>query len=304
MVLDSQENIILDSEEQETQITILEIDETTTTTTTSTRAPCIKEDNKDLDFTNLKTVQIFLNRYGFNAGDEDGLLGSKTINAIKNFQSFAGLKPDGSVGPKTINAMNNWTGCEKRSSEYVEIQEETNSTTTSTTTTSTTTTSTTTTTIATEVFNNTDIQYGYMPSVSLLNNEVISVFRGIENTASVCGTPYINNLDNNSINLYQNGNLQYSNVENDTFVLSDATAEITEIFSDKFKIKITGNGDQNFKFYFIKPFETTVTQLNPLTSQHLQVLRPQFLKRITSKMDIGSSALLKIVQGKSLNLVV
>ena len=206
---DSQENIILDSEEQETQITIVEIDETTTTSTTSTMAPCIKEDNKDLDFTNLKTVQIFLNRYGFNAGDEDGLLGSKTINAIKNFQSFAGLKPDGSVGPKTINAMNNWTGCEKRSSEYVEIQEETNSTTTSTTTTSTTTTSTTTTTIATEVFNNTDIQYGYMPSVSLLNNEVISVFRGIENTASVCGTPYINNLDNNSINLYQNGNLQY-----------------------------------------------------------------------------------------------
>ena len=109
----------------------------TTAVTTTTIFTCLEDDNTSIDFNNLKNVQNFLNRYGFNAGDEDGYLGNQTVNAIKEFQRFAGLKPDGDPGPATKNVMINWTGCEEQAAAYVKSNDsatsQPESTTTSTT---------------------------------------------------------------------------------------------------------------------------------------------------------------------------
>ena len=66
------------------------VEETTTTSTSSTITSttttvyvCIPEDNSNIDFDNVKSIQNFLNRYGYNAGDEDGYLGNQTVSAIK-----------------------------------------------------------------------------------------------------------------------------------------------------------------------------------------------------------------------------
>ena len=83
------------------------IEEPTSTTTTSssstttTEFVCPPDNNTEIDFDNIKNVQIFLNKYGFNAGDEDGYLGPQTTNAIIRFQLYAGLKADGDVGQIT-----------------------------------------------------------------------------------------------------------------------------------------------------------------------------------------------------------
>ena len=257
----------------ETSIDDIAVEETTTTssttssTSTTTVYVCTPEDNSNIDFDNIKNIQNFLNRYGYNAGDEDGYLGNQTLLAIKEFQSFAGLKPDGDPGPATRNAMNNWTGCEEQASEYVaseETPQENISNSESTTTTSTSTTSTTT-TIPSENVSNSQSEFGYQPSVLLTSNQITSVFRGLEDSTTICGVPYINNLDANSINLYQNGLLQYSTVGNSTYTESTATAEIVNVTANTFTINVNGNGDTNFKFYFIKPFESDITLLAPST---------------------------------------
>ena len=240
----------------------------TSTTTTTTVYICTSEDNSNIDFKNIKNIQNFLNRYGYNAGDEDGYLGNQTVSAIKKFQNFAGLKPDGDPGPATRNAMNNWTGCEEQAIEYVSGEEtptegSSDSESTTTTISSTTTTTTTTTTIPSENVSNSQSNYGYQPSVLLTSNEITSIFRGLEDKTSICGVPYINNLDANSLNLYQNGFLQYSTVGNSTYTESTSTAEIVNVTVSTFTINVIGNGDTNFKFYFIKPFESDITQLTP-----------------------------------------
>ena len=237
----------------------------TITTTTTTIYVCIPEDNLNIDFDNVKNVQNFLNRYGYNAGEEDGYLGNQTVSAIKEFQKFAGLKPDGDPGPATRNAMNNWTGCEEKAPEYVASEETSseNNSDSGTTAASTTTTSTTTTTIPSDNILNSKSNYGYQPSVLLTSNQITSVFKGLEDKTSICGVPYINNLDSNSINLYQNGLLKYSAIGNSLYTESSATAEIVNITANTFTINILGNGDKNFKFYFIKPFESDITELLP-----------------------------------------
>ena len=129
--------------------------ETTTSTTTSTLIKgCIPEDNSSIDFTNLQNVQNFLNRYGFNAGVEDGLNGNQTIEAVKDFQAYAGLIIDGDLGPNTYAAMNSWTGCETRVNTYIP-QETTTTTIQSNNTTTSTSLQTTTTSIVVENVNNT-----------------------------------------------------------------------------------------------------------------------------------------------------
>ena len=245
------------------------VEETTTTSTSSTITSttttvyvCIPEDNSNIDFDNVKSIQNFLNRYGYNAGDEDGYLGNQTVSAIKEFQKFAGLKPDGDPGPATRNAMNNWTGCEEKAPDYV-ASDENNSDSGTTTTTTTTSTSSTTTTIPTENISNSQSNYGYQPSVLLTSNQITSVFKGLEDKTSICGVPYINNLESNSINLYQNGLLKYSAIGNSRYIESTATAEIVNITTNTFTINVVGNGDTNFKFYFIKPFESDITELLP-----------------------------------------
>jgi peptidoglycan hydrolase-like protein with peptidoglycan-binding domain len=49
----------------------------------------------------IKKIQQTLNGLGFDAGTADGVMGSKTKNAILEFQKARGLTPDGVVGRKT-----------------------------------------------------------------------------------------------------------------------------------------------------------------------------------------------------------
>ncbi len=251
----------------ETTVEVVAEDSTiTSSTSTTTLFVCIEENNQNINFDRLKNVQNFLNRYGFEAGVEDGYLGNQTISAIKSFQAYAGLKPDGDIGPMTKEKMRNWTGCEEKIDTYIETKDEsTSSTQTSpSSSTTTTTTSTTSTTVPTQNINyNLENTYGYLPSVSLSELEVISIFRGVENLSSICGVPYFNNFEIEALNLYANGNLEYSSIQNGGFSESNSTTQIIQNTSDQITIEVNGNGDANFKFYFIKPFEATITILEP-----------------------------------------
>jgi peptidoglycan hydrolase-like protein with peptidoglycan-binding domain len=46
-----------------------------------------------------------LNDLGFNSGEEDGIFGAKTNNAVTSFQRQFGLVADGVVGPKTWSKL-------------------------------------------------------------------------------------------------------------------------------------------------------------------------------------------------------
>jgi N-acetylmuramoyl-L-alanine amidase len=50
-------------------------------------------------------LQHTLNRLGFDAGREDGILGPETAGALKEFQRNAGLTVDGVAGPATLDAF-------------------------------------------------------------------------------------------------------------------------------------------------------------------------------------------------------
>lgn len=53
----------------------------------------------------VKKIQQKLNELGFACGEPDGMMGSKTEQAIKDFQQSSGLEPDGIIGPKTKEAL-------------------------------------------------------------------------------------------------------------------------------------------------------------------------------------------------------
>ena len=119
----------------------------TTTTTEVVYDGCIPEDNSGINFDELQNVQNFLNRYGFEAGVEDGLEGNQTREAIKRFQAYVGITVDGDLGPTTFGKMKSYTGCETKVNEYVTVtttttivKEETSTTVSTTTTVPTTTT--------------------------------------------------------------------------------------------------------------------------------------------------------------------
>ena len=226
---------------------------------------CTGDDNKGINFERIRNVQTFLNNYGFNAGDVDGYLGNQTIAAIKDFQRYAGLYPDGDVGPLTRNAMNNWTGCESEATQIITTTTTVPSSNDSTTTT-TTTTSTTTTTVpsnSVSIFTNQD--YGYIPTVSLSDNNILSIFKSINNSDSVCGTPYYRTLPSGVKNRFSNGDIQISNIFNGPFVESSASTYIDSISSGDIKILINGNGDENYKFFFIAPYSSQIVSINPTT---------------------------------------
>ena len=261
----TQEEIIQNPVET-TVAVITEESTTTSTTSTTTLFVCLEDNNQNINFDRLKNVQNFLNRYGFEAGEEDGYLGNETIRAVKSFQTYAGLKPDGDIGPMTKEKMRNWTGCEEKIETYIETEDESTSSsqTSPTSSTTTTTTPTTSTTVPTQNINyNFENNYGYLPSVSLSELEVVSIFRGVEDLSSICGVPYINNFEIEASNLYANGNLEYSSIQNDGFSISNSTTQIIQNTANQITIEVDGNGDTNFKFYFIKPFETTITVLEP-----------------------------------------
>ena len=238
-----------------------------TTTTVTTTNSCIPDNNSNINFQNIRNVQRFLNKYGFNAGDEDGYLGQQTVNAIRDFQSFAGLVVDGDVGPNTINKMSIWTGCEERAVSTSSNNDSTTTTTTLVETDSTTTTTTPSTTTTTVVAANIDLQnknYGIIPHVSLTSNEVISLFKGVNTSNDVCGTPYLNSLNAGLLNQYSNGLVSNSlRASNNNITESTITTEITDESSSQIKIKIVGDGSNKYKFYFISPFSSNISNIIP-----------------------------------------
>ncbi len=257
------ELILTNDTSTSTSVTTLEkVPEPSTTTTSLLEEVCIGDNNKNIDFTKVRNIQIFLNKYGFNAGDEDGYLGSQTTNAIRRFQTYAGLYPDGDAGPITIEVMNNWTGCEKQSTQ---VQNTTTTTTlpaTQNTTTTTIPSSTTTTVVSAEINSYSD-DIGYFASVSLVDNNIQTILKGLNNSNSICGTPYYNNLDNNVLNYFDNGNVQSLNLLSNVFNESSAITQITSITNEEIIIQIQGNGDENYNFFFIEPYSSKIISLIP-----------------------------------------
>ena len=244
--------------------TTVEIPASTTTTTQTVEDECIEDNNQNINFDKTINVQIFLNKYGFDAGDEDGYLGKQTADAIRDFQAYVGLDPDGDVGPNTINKMREFTGCEDRIDNYTSRSNSDTTTTTTVPSTTTTVPSTTTTTVVEASSSETNDKYGFVPSISLSSNEVVSLFKGIENSDSVCGTPYLGSLNTGISNLYSNGSVPGTlNVSNSSFSQSTNTTEIFEEDSSKIKIKIVGDGSTNYNFYFIPPYSSRITNVIP-----------------------------------------
>ncbi len=53
----------------------------------------------------VRTIQTKLKRWGYYAGNVDGIYGSQTLAAVKKFQRKNGLTVDGIAGKKTLEAM-------------------------------------------------------------------------------------------------------------------------------------------------------------------------------------------------------
>ena len=247
------------------------VQETTTTTTLlivqeTNEEQCISDDNTSINLESNRAIQRFLNKYGFDAGDIDGYFGYQSTEALRKFQAFAGINPDGDLGPITKEAIKNWTGCEDQISSYTSppttsadqsINEENDNTTT------TTSPSTTTTTLIETVNNTIDNSFGFLPSIGIDTNNLITIFKGVSNKSSVCGTPYYNNIPNDVLNYFTNGNTAQISILPSPFSESSNTAQISTNLNNKFEVEIIGNGDRGFKFYFIPPFSNEIVSLNP-----------------------------------------
>jgi len=248
------------------------VQETTTTTTLlivqdTNEEQCIADDNTSINLESNRAIQRFLNKYGFNAGDVDGYFGYQSTEALRKFQAFVGISPDGDLGPITKEAIKNWTGCEVQISSYTSppttspdqsVNEENENTTTTTTSPSTTTT-----TVIETVNNTLDSSFGFLPSIGIDTNNLITIFKGVSNKSSVCGTPYYNNIPNDVLNYFTNGNTAQISILPSPFSESSNTAQISTNLSNKFEVEIIGNGDNEFKFYFIPPFSNEIISLNP-----------------------------------------
>ena len=254
-----------------TTSTILDTTSTSSSTTTTiveinekNEQKCPEDDNSTIDFSKIKNIQLFLNKYGFDAGEPDGVAGNQTVEAIKEFQAYAGLSVDGDAGPNTIAKMNSWTGCEEKINDYIK---QTTTTTVADSESSnesadtTTTTSTTTTTVPQSLYALND--FGFVPSLSLKNNEIVSIFKGYSDGNLICGTPYFGDLPVNTLNYFSNSTPTTQTVKNTPYTLSALSTNITVNSNTEIEIQIIGNGDTSFKFYFIKPFENQFIILNP-----------------------------------------
>ena len=234
----------------------------TTTTTEVTYEGCIPENNQSIDFTNLINVQNFLNRYGFDAGPEDGMSGTQTREAIKKFQAYVGITVDGDLGPTTYGKMRLYTGCETKINDYVSeattttvIVEEDNSETT-TTTTSVPPTTTTTTVIAASY------DYGFQGSVSPETGNFIDVITGYNENNSFCSNiapTYSEKNQKSDLGFPES----YQLYPSPPLLATGASTQISSDSSTTFTVEVVGNGDENFKFYFIEPFTSSYVSLIP-----------------------------------------
>ena len=105
--------------------------------------------------------------------------------------------------------------------------------------------------------------FGFMPSLSLKNNEIVSIFKGHSDGNLVCGTPYFGDLPANTLNYFSNSMPTAQTVSNSPFTKSELSTKINVNSNAEIEIQVIGNGDTNFKFYFIKPFENQFIILNP-----------------------------------------
>ena len=98
-----QEELEVEIDTNSTTSTTQIIQETTTTSTVVVieDSKCMPDDNSSINLERYIEVQRFLNKYGFNAGEEDGYFGYQSTEALRKFQAFAGLSPDGDLGPIT-----------------------------------------------------------------------------------------------------------------------------------------------------------------------------------------------------------
>ena len=53
----------------------------------------------------VKTIQVILNKNGYEAGGADGVMGDKTKTAIAQFQKDNDLTPTGEVDSKLVQAL-------------------------------------------------------------------------------------------------------------------------------------------------------------------------------------------------------
>jgi len=230
----------------------------TTTTTEVVYDGCIPEDNSNIDFDKLQNVQNFLNRYGFNAGLEDGLQGNQTREAIKRFQAYVGITVDGDLGPTTFGKMKSYTGCESRINDYVSSDTTTTTIAAEDNTVTTTTTVPTTTTTVIAATN----EYGFQGIVSPENGSFFNIITTSNESNSFCSgiAPTYSEQNRRSDFGFPS---PYSLYSSPPSLTSDVTTQITSNTSSTFTIEVNGNGDDKFKFYFIEPFSSSYTNLEP-----------------------------------------
>ena len=235
------------------------VEETTTTTIASpVEEECIPTDNSSYSLDTTKSIQRFLLDNGFDPGEVDGYLGEATMNAIKQFQSTVGLVADGDVGPNTIQAMRAWTGCEDITIQTTTTTVAQSTTTTTTVPATTTTTVPATTTTTVPISSGQDV--GYQGYISPTNNDFGSFLRSISEDTSFCSSAnYIKDGPNkgSDVGLPSIYNL-YPSVPS---LSSSATTNITSDSTGSFQVTVNGNGDSNYRFYFIEPFTATYKEL-------------------------------------------
>ena len=62
-------------------------------------------DDPGLSREQRRELQTLLNKKGYDVGDPDGVIVTKTKEAIADFEGKAGLKRDGRAGLKVLNAL-------------------------------------------------------------------------------------------------------------------------------------------------------------------------------------------------------
>lgn len=74
-------------------------------TVTPAPAPAAAPQAEPQSLNPVKAVQELLMKLGFNVGDADGRMGTRTANAIRLYQLQSGLKVTGDISPELIDAM-------------------------------------------------------------------------------------------------------------------------------------------------------------------------------------------------------
>ena len=141
----------------------------------------------------------------------------------------------------------------------------TSTTTTSTTTTSTTTTlapvTTTTTTTTTTLPPTTGQDVGYQGYISPETGNLASILRSATEGADFCSSStFFQESTNKGSDV---GLPDIYKLYPTEAIVSSATTQLTENSTNTFEVTVTGNGDANYKYYFIEPFTATYKELVP-----------------------------------------